>query len=220
MVQGSMTANTVSLLDEAGCRPVLRLHPAVLAGSVRVTVALGDDPFEATVADRAEERVAVLERRDETNGRPLKLEQLAPLGIRQHSRRQPLHAQDVEHEVDDVDPASAVKQPPPHRWKSGLPSASATTSPSSWGEGRREFMAIDLFGVDREGLEGGLVEEAPLGAVGLEVGAWMLSVSWRAWSSVSMIVACLTWWRWRRSSAAAPWRRSRACSSAFMCSLI
>jgi hypothetical protein len=66
------------------------LSPSVLAGSVRVTVALGDHPFEPTVTDSAKERVAVGERRDEPNLRPLKLErveQLAPLGIRLHSRR-------------------------------------------------------------------------------------------------------------------------------------
>jgi hypothetical protein len=90
MVQGSTTDNTVSLLHETRRRPVLLLQSAVLAGSVRVTVALGDDPFEASVADGAEERPAVLERRDPTNVRPLKLErleQLAPLGLRLHSRQ-------------------------------------------------------------------------------------------------------------------------------------
>jgi hypothetical protein len=31
------------------------------------------------------------------------------------------------------------------------------------GEGRPELMAVDLFGVDGEGLQEGLVEESPLG---------------------------------------------------------
>jgi len=38
------------------------------------------------------------------------------------------------------------------------------------GEGRREFVTVDLFRVDRDGLEEGLVEKSPLGAVGLQVG--------------------------------------------------
>jgi hypothetical protein len=38
------------------------------------------------------------------------------------------------------------------------------------GEGRRELVTVDLFGVDRDRLEQGLVEEPPLGAGGLEVG--------------------------------------------------
>jgi hypothetical protein len=38
------------------------------------------------------------------------------------------------------------------------------------GEGRRELVTVDLFGVDRDRLEQGLAEEPPLGAGGLEVG--------------------------------------------------
>src|ERR1041385_8997012 len=47
--------------------PVLRLDPAALPGSVGGTGALGDDALEAAVAHHLEQRLAVLERRDEPN---------------------------------------------------------------------------------------------------------------------------------------------------------
>jgi hypothetical protein len=63
-------------------RTLLRVHPRTLAGPVRVALALRDDALESACADGGEQRLAVLERRDQPDLRPVQVkffEQRPPL---------------------------------------------------------------------------------------------------------------------------------------------
>src|SRR3954462_1047818 len=71
-----MLERSIPLLGEAGGRTVLRLHPASLAGPVRVAQPLRDDSLEAALADRSEQCLAVLEGCDEPHLLALELELL------------------------------------------------------------------------------------------------------------------------------------------------
>src|SRR4051812_45527413 len=107
-----MPAGPIALLGEAGGRTVLRLYPASLAGPVRVAQSLRDDSLEATLADRSEKRLAVLEGRDEPHALALELElleQRPSLRVRLHRRRQPLDREHVEHEQRQSNAGTAVQ---------------------------------------------------------------------------------------------------------------
>src|SRR3954453_22265256 len=91
----------IALPREAGGSTGLRLHPASLAGPVRVAQPLRDDALEAALADGGEERLAVLEGRDEPHALVLEFELLEhrpSLRVRLHCRRQPLDREHVEYE--------------------------------------------------------------------------------------------------------------------------
>ncbi len=106
-----MPDRSIALLGEAGGRTVLRLHPASLAGPVRVAQPLRDDSLKAALADGSEQRLAVLEGRDEPHVLALEfelLEQRPSLRVRLHRRRQPLDREHVEHEQRQSNAGTAV----------------------------------------------------------------------------------------------------------------
>ena len=106
-----MPAGPIALLSEAGGRTVLRLHPSSLAGPIRVAQPLRDDSLEAALAHGSEQRLAVLEGRDEPHVPALEfelLEQRPSLRVRLHRRRQPLDREHVEHEQRQSNAGTAV----------------------------------------------------------------------------------------------------------------
>src|SRR3954454_5166754 len=107
-----MPDRSIALLREASSRTVLRLHPASFAGAVRVAQALRDDSLEAALADSSEQRLAVLEGRDEPRVLALEfefLEQRPSLRVRLHRRRQPLDREHVKQEQRQSNAGAAVQ---------------------------------------------------------------------------------------------------------------